>query len=647
MRSTTRTLLLALVAGVLTAAPLHAQDAPDTLFTPDAVWPSEVTNQAGTDLRSGTGHPGPSYWQNHVQYAVDAKLDTTAGEIRGQVTAQYTNNSPSPISSLWFLMGSRSTVTPTAAPSGRLRVAAVTASPKSEESYTPSTLRTGSRLQVRLKEPVAARGGTTSVKLEYRVALSENEVPGWTRMRSGPLYGVGQWYPRVAAYSDQYGWAAGADGISEASHAEYGSFDYSVTVPASFIVAGSGTLMNPSEVLTSDQRRSLLQARDSKQKVSVISPGQAGSADTRPQESGTLTWRFQMNGVRDVAWAASPAFIWNAANFSRPGKQDALAMAFYTPSAVGGEAWNRATYHTQKAVRLFSKRFAAFPWNNTTTVTAPAADAFPGLSFCPPSATGRALFSCTVRNQSANWFPGIVGSNPDRHPWLSAGLQTFLSAEAHRLLYDGEFYSRQYTGGTETQATARAVARMLKNGNHRPILAPPSPSTPATAFTRSVKPAYGLHLLRSYILDADLFDYGLRQYIDRWSYRVSTPSDFFQAMEDATGTELSWFWTGWFGSTWEVDLAVGAVSYPNETPKNGARVQLSLERKLPMPVRAKVVEVDGDTLDLHLPVEIWREGSPYTVPLDTDSPLKTITIDPDRTLPETNYANNTWTSPNL
>ena len=645
MRSTTP-LLLVLIVGLLLPFPLSAQPSADTLFTPDAVWPGQVSNHGGTDLRSGTGHPGPSYWQNHVQYTIDATLDTAAQEVRGEVKVHYTNNSPSPLSSLWFLMGSRTGVDPTDTPESRIQVASVKVIDKSE-SYSPSTLRTGSRLQVRLSEPVPARGGTTSVEIKYQMALTENEVPGWTRTRNGPLYGFGEWYPRVAAYSDQYGWASAASGISAASHAEYGSFNYSLTVPASFIIAGSGTLMNPSDVLTSDQRRRLLRARDSRQKVAIITPDQAGTADTRPKGSGTLTWRFQMNGVRDVAWAASPGFIWNAASFSRPGKQDALAMAYYPRSSMGGEAWNRATYHAQKSAAMYSQRYFAFPWNNTTVVTGPGADAFPGLSFCPSSASGKNLFSCVVRNQSANWFPGIVASNPDRDPWLSAGLQTFLSTQAHRRLYEGEFYSEQYTGSTQTATTSNAVGQKLRQSRGPSILAAPSPSSSATAFLRSVKPAFGLELLRSYILDADRFNYGLRQYIQRWSYRVSTPSDFFQAIEDGTGTELSWFWTGWFGSTWEVDLAVASVTYPDETPKNGARVQFSLERKLPMPVRAKVVEVDGDTLNLHLPVEIWREGSPYTVPLDTDSPLKTVTIDPDRTLPETNYANNTWTSPNL
>ena len=140
------------------------------------------------------------------------------------------------------------------------------------------------------------------------------------------------------------------------------------------------------------------------------------------------------------------------------------------------------------------------------------------------------------------------------------------------MLYDGEFYSRQYTGGTETQTTTRAVARRLKNGDSRSILAAPSPSTSATAFVRSVKPTFG--------------------------------------------------------------------------PKAWSACSTVTSEKMPMLVRARIVEVDGDTLNLHLPVEIWREGSPCTVSLDTDSPIKTFTINPNRVLPDANYANNTWTSPN-
>ncbi|PSQ95775.1 MAG: hypothetical protein BRD55_09090 [Bacteroidetes bacterium SW_9_63_38] len=142
------------------------------------MWPGEVESPVATDLRSGTGHPGPSHWQNNVQYTVNATLDTTAQELRGEVTVQYTNNSPFPISSLWFLTGADSDITTSSAPKRHIQVETVTAAPESD-AYTPTALQTRSRLQVRLQEPVAARGGTTAVHLEYQLPLSKNDVPGW------------------------------------------------------------------------------------------------------------------------------------------------------------------------------------------------------------------------------------------------------------------------------------------------------------------------------------------------------------------------------------------------------------------------------------------------------------------------------------
>lgn len=351
-----------------------------------------------------------------------------------------------------------------------------------------------------------------------------------------------------------------------------------------------------------------------------------------------MTWRFQMNGVRDVAWAASPAFIWNGAKFSRPGKRDGLAMSYYPPSAMGGEAWNRSTYHTQKAVAFYSKALYAYPWNNAVSVAGPGDAAFPGLSLCPPSATGATMFGCAVRNQSYNWFPGIVGSDLSRHPWMAVGLRAFVSTQAHRRLYDGEFSGQE----AEPIPSPSAVAQKL-GADASPILAP-SRLGP-DAFSERDKPAFGLQLLRSYILGAERLDYALRQYVQRWAFRVPRPRDFFRALSDASGDDLSWFWTGWYGSSWSVDLSVTSVSYRNDTPTDGAEVEFSLHRPMPMPVRATVVESDGDTHHLHLPVEVWRAGPTHTSVVETDSPLDRVTVDPEGHLPDANRANNTWTAP--
>jgi len=618
-----------LVLGMGTAG---AQPDADSVFHPRAVWPAQTSPQAATDLRTGAGHPGPSDWQNHADYTIEARLDTSARSLSGTVTIQYTNNSPSPLSSLWLLVGGEQSATQQRTGGIKIQTISVT---RGTTQYDPTTVAVGGRRQVRLREPVAAGGGTVKLTLTYTIRLSRDGVPGWTALPSGDLYGMGRWCPRVAAYSPHNGWAASPTQPARAPLAEYGSFNYAVTLPARFIVAGSGTLMNPNDVLTADQRRRLMRARDSRQKVAIITPDQAGAPDTRPQSSGTMTWRFQMNGVRDVAWAASPAFIWNGAKFSRPGKRDGLAMSYYPPSAMGGEAWNRSTYHTQKAVAFYSKTLYAYPWNNAISVAGPGGGAaFPGLSLCSPSATGATLFGCAVRNQSYNWFPGIVGSNLSRHPWMAKGLRAFVSTQAHRRLYDGEFSGQEPSPSTMAERLGTDTS---------PILAPPRLGP--NSFSERDKPAFGLQLLRSYVLGAERLDYALQQYVQRWAFRVPRPRDFFRAVSDASGDDLSWFWTGWYASTWSVDLSVTSVSYRNEAPANGATVTFSLHQPMPMPVRATVVESDGDTHHLHLPVEVWRTGSTHTSVVDSDSPLDRVTVDPDGHLPDADRANNTWTAP--
>lgn len=44
-------------------------------------------------------------------------------------------------------------------------------------------------------------------------------------------------------------------------------------------------------------------------------------------KKGLLTWRFKMANCRDVAWAASKAYIWDAVKVNLPGNKSALAMS--------------------------------------------------------------------------------------------------------------------------------------------------------------------------------------------------------------------------------------------------------------------------------------------------------------------------------
>src|SRR5256885_13217032 len=81
---------------------------------------------------------------------------------------------------------------------------------------------------------------------------------------------------------------------------EYGDFDVAITVPRSFVVAATGTLANPLEVLTATQRARLVQAAKSDTTVPIIAKTEVGQPFTRPAgASPTLTWRFTARNVRE------------------------------------------------------------------------------------------------------------------------------------------------------------------------------------------------------------------------------------------------------------------------------------------------------------------------------------------------------------
>jgi hypothetical protein len=87
------------------------------------------------------------------------------------------------------------------------------------------------------------------------------------------------------------------------------------------------------------------------------------------------------------------------------------------------------------------------------------------------------------------------------------------------------------------------------------------------------KPAAGLYMLREVILGHELFDKAFSTYAKRWKFKHPTPADFFRTMEDASATDLDWFWRGWFYTTDYVDVGVKGVKSYVVTTKPTKRVE--------------------------------------------------------------------------
>src|SRR5437899_590958 len=384
--------VLAFLAAAVLAVSAQAQTATPPPYDPLKTFAPLTLPAPANTLRDGAGSPGPAYWQNRVDYSIDAKIDTVQHVLTADETITYTNNSPGNLDFVWlqldqnlyrtdsrgYAMGGGRRINPKQHTAGYV-IEAVQAD-RGGKPVAVNTVVSDTRMRIDLPQALKP-GGQVKLHVRYHYV-----IPGlfggrtaWNTNKSGDIYDIAQWYPRLAVYDDVRGWDTLPD-LANEFYVEYRAFDHAVTVPADMIVAGSGALINPQEVLSAAQRTRLDRARGSDKTVMIRTPEEV--AATPPPAGAAKTWRFHMDSTRDVAFTASRAFVWDAARINLPQGKTALAQSVYPPESVGENGWSRSTEYLKDAVERFSKRWYPYPWPNAINVAGPATGMeYPGIVF--------------------------------------------------------------------------------------------------------------------------------------------------------------------------------------------------------------------------------------------------------------------------
>ncbi|ANI89857.1 peptidase M1 [Arachidicoccus ginsenosidimutans] len=601
----------------------------------------------GNSYRSAVGAPGPDYWQNRADYNIDVKLDTTAKRIDGSVQINYTNNSPDNLPYVWLYVeqniyreDSRSVAAtdvvgnmrryaaPVYTQGDELKSVSVTLNGK---TFHPKYVVSDTRLQILLPEALKAKGGKLQINIDYGFKIPEKGTDRMGRLltKNGWIYELAQWYPRMCVYDDVEGWNTLPYLGAGEFYLEYGNFNYSITAPSNLIIAGSGTLQNPTEVLTASQQQKLAQAKNSDATVTVHSLQDVLSGKDRLNKK-ELTWKFQCLNTRDVAWAASKAFIWDAARIKMHSGKIILGQSVYPEDSK--PIWDSSTYFTKRSIELNSY-WHDFPYPVATNVAGIVGGMeYPGIVFCDWKESSAAEFWFVTEHEFGhNWFPMLVGSNERKYAWMDEGFNTFTNFVNSRIFNNGAY---------NNEPDKYKVAKRFFSKREEPLMTIPDVIQPYTlADVGYYRPAVGLLILRDVILGHDRFDYAFKKYINDWAYKHPTPYDFFHAMDNGAGEDLTWFWRGWFYNTWNVDQAVKGVKYESDS---SSLVTIENIGKMPLPVKIKIEEENGKVTNLQLPVEIWQRGAVWTFRVNTTSKIKEVTLDPEHEYPDTNPENNLW-----
>jgi hypothetical protein len=435
----------------------------------------------------------------------------------------------------------------------------------------------------------------------------------------------------MAVYDDVQGWNTDQYLGQGEFYLNYGNIQYEVTLPASYIVAGTGVLLNPNEVLTASQRERLALATKSDTTIQILTEPELRSGAARPTREGSLTWRFRAENVRDAAWAASPEYLWDASSW-----EGILTHAYYRPSAI--ETWKDAARMSRYSIQEYSTRWFRYPYPQISAVEGPVSGMeYPMVAMEARGRSGADLFRVLTHEIGHSWYPMIVGSDERRHAWMDEGFDTFINTFAEE-----GFWKRD--DSPIRLRERQLVTRLDQSPTAQPIM------TPANRYRNSsnllslayVKPSIVLLTLRNKVLAPAVFDSAFREYTRRWAFKHPQPADFFRTVEEVSGRDLSWFWRGFFYTTGALDQSLESVK---QEAGGSTQVTVANLGDAVMPVELQLSFEDGTADLVKLPVEIWYLGDRYVYEDRSGKTVIGATVNPDGTLPDAITTNDAWKRP--
>jgi hypothetical protein len=569
----------------MTCVLASAQPLPNTKHsdTTDRFFQIESWLPTPNAQRTASGAPGPAYWQQRADYDIDISLDDENQRLSGVAKITYHNHSPHSLRYIWVQLDQNrfrpdsDSVAVTPAPSlsprisfqglnsilarqsfkGGYKIESVLDADQEPMDYT--VVKTMMRID--LDQPLQP-GMSRAFQIRYSYNIVNAKV---IRARGGYehfeeddnyIYEIAQWFPRVVSYTDYKGWQHKQFLGRGEFTLELGDYLVRITAPSDMVVAATGVLENPEEVLKPEWIDRLESAKDARLPRFIVTPEEA-KANEKEKSVLQKTWVFDARNVRDFAFAASRKFIWDAMGVE-VGGETVMAMSYYPNEAE--PLWSKySTEAIAHTLEVYGRYSFEYPYPVAISVNGPIYGMeYPMICFNGPrpekdgtysKSTKYGLISVVIHEVGHNFFPMIVNSDERQWTWMDEGLNTFLQYLTEQE-WEEDYPSRR--GDPEL------IVPYMRGGNQRPIM---TGSEEILQFGANAyaKPATALNILRETILGRELFDFAFREYARRWKFKRPTPSDFFRTMEDASGVDLDWFWRGWFYSTDHVDLAIDDV----------------------------------------------------------------------------------------
>ena len=443
----------------------------------------------------------------------------------------------------------------------------------------------------------------------------------------GGFYFIAQWFPKLGVLEDA-GWNTHQFHSATEFYADFGVYDVRITVPGGWIVGASGR-----------------------------ERARANNAD------GTTTHAYHGEDIHDFAWTTSPDLVEARQTFQHPTLPKVQMRLLLQPEHAGQE--QRHFDATVACLASYGEWFGAYPYDYITIVDPAYQSGSGGMEYPTLFTAGsrwiapRAVTqpeSVTVHEAGHQFWYGIVATNEFEHAWLDEGLNTFATARTVDRAFNPNYYSQRYFGGfipwVFTDIPVKRETDGNRLGGYRPAAESDAPATaslrywPATASAITYnKTALWLNTLEKH-LGWPALQQAMAAYFARWKFRHPQPEDFFDAVSEAGGQDLTWFFDQAYRSSNTFDY--GVQDFTSEVVGGSATARRSYRTTV-------VAQRFGEAL---FPVDVvttFRGGAQVRerwdgrdrrriYVYDRAEQAVTAQVDPDRVLLlDVNYTNNSRT----
>lgn len=609
--------------------------------------------EAGT--RDFSGKPGPNYWQLETDYTIQATLDPKTQSITGSETILVHNNSKDDLDRIVLRLDHnifrgdvpRGFSTPAEQTDGMV-VTAIKVDGESVDLSPSSSGRNGSqKLSVSglnrtvailsLDKPIKA-GSTSQLEISWHTKLPggpDGRGHRMTQRFDSTLFQPTQWFPRLAKYDDLRGWETSPYLGPAEFYNNFGKFDVSITVPAGWIVSGTGILQNPEEVLTPTVALRRAKVLESDDEITIVGedekgPGKATAAGEK------LTWHFVADKVNDFAWAISADFIWKGTRANIPGKGYVPIYMVYLPKR--SKLFVDAAKITRHALEFYSKLWAPYTFPQLTLQDGPSA----GMEYPMVINSNQGAADHETAHQ---WWPMMLGTNETRYGWMDEGFNQYMN-----ILSDADAAGRPYN----LNGLGQSYGRISGSEDEAPLMWSANDGGIGYNFQTYQKTPLMLSMLGGIVGDEAVIN-AMKKYTAAWAYKHPSPWDYLFFMNNELGQNLEWFWYYWLFTTESVEGSIENVSSQN------GKTTLTVKQagEMPSPVVLKVeFESDGseiklmpnsklldsNSVEVTWPVDIWWSGSrTFDAVLDFGPrKIRKITLDPNGRFPDKELGDNVW-----